>query len=122
MKFEDERLQTILRRQVESVRLIDGDGQERRGISAPYAADYISERGYIGFGRNGVIEFLKPADMGVAGPFASKRDIRQVMAAYPKKPLVHGNYRERGAKTWVQQPVRAKTGRFSSTTSIFIKK
>ena len=60
--------------------------------------------------------------MGVAGPFASKRDIRQVMAAYPKKPLVHGNYRERGAKTWVQQPVRAKTGRFSSTTSIFIKK
>jgi hypothetical protein len=122
MKFEAQKLQSVLRRQVESVRLIDDDGQERRGISARYAADYISEKTYIGFGRNGVIEFLKPAGMGAAQPFASKWDIRQLMTEYPKEPLVHSNHRERGSKTWIQQPVRAKTGRSGSTTSIFIEK
>ena len=102
--------------------MIDDSGRERHGISARYAADYISEKTYIGFGRNGIIEFLKPAGMGAAGPFASKWDIRQLMTEYPKKSLVHGNHRERGAKIWIQQPVRAKTGRSGSTTSIFIEK
>jgi hypothetical protein len=122
VKFEHQKLQTILRRQVESVRLVDDDGHERCGISACFAADYIWEKHYIGFGRNGVIEFLKPAGSGRARPYATKWDIQQLMTEYPKQPLVRCNHQERGAKTWVQQPVRARTGHSGSTTSIFIEK
>jgi hypothetical protein len=122
VNFEGQKLQTVLRRQVESVRLVDDDGRERRGISARYAADFILEKEYIGFGKNGVIEFLRPVTMNSTQPFATAWDIRKLMTEYPKEPLVHGNYREPGAKTWIQQPVRAKTGRSGSTTSIFIEK
>ena len=99
---------------------MDEDGHERRGISARYSADYISKKHYIGFGKNGVIEFLKPAGIDRSQPFATTWHVRQLMTEYPKAPQVQNNYRERGSKTWVQQPVRAKTGRTGSTSSIFI--
>lgn len=96
---------------MDTVRLIDDEGRERRGISARYAADFIMEEEYTGFGKNGVIDFVKPAGMDGKQPFATTWEIRQLMTEYPEKPLVHGNHRERGAKTWIEQPVRAKTGR-----------
>jgi hypothetical protein len=80
------------------------------------------EKHYMGFGKNGVVEFLKPAAMDGAQPFATKWDIRQLMTEYPRKPPVQRNHSERGAKTWIPQPVRAKTGRRGSTITIFIEK
>ncbi len=101
--------------------MVDVDGRERRGISARYAADFILDKPYIGFGRNGIVEYLKPAAMDGRQPFATAWDIRKLMTEYPKEPLVHCNHREHGAKTWIPQPVRAKTGLPGSITSIFIK-
>ena len=40
----------------------------------------------------------------------------------PSQPPVQRNYRERGSKTWVQQPVNARTGRAGSITTIFVEK
>jgi hypothetical protein len=122
MKAEGQKLQSILRRQVDTVRLVDDDGRERCGISARYAADFILEKEYIGFGKNGAIEFLKPAGMDGKQPFATTWDVRQLMADYPSQPPVQRNYRARGSKTWVQQPVNAKTGRAGSITTIFVEK
>jgi hypothetical protein len=121
VKAEGQKLQAILRRQVNTVRLVDDDGRERCGISARYAADFIMEKPYIGFGKNRVIEFLKPAGMDGAQPFATTWDIRQLMTEYPKKPLVQSNHRERGAKTWIQQPVKAKAGTTGQTATIHFK-
>jgi hypothetical protein len=122
VKAEGQKLQSMLRQQVESVRIVGDDGRERRGISARFAADFIMEKSYIGFGKNGVIEFLRPTDLDSSQPFATNWDIRQLMTEYPKKPPVQNNHRERGSKTWVQQPVRAKTGHGGVVTTIFVKK
>ena len=122
MKVEGQKLQTILRRQANAVRLVGDDGRERCGISARYAADFIMEKAYIGFGKNGVIQFLKPAAMDGTQPFATSWDIRQLMTEYPKKPPVQRNHRELGSKTWIQQPVNGKTGRTGSITTIFVEK
>jgi hypothetical protein len=122
MKAEGQKLQSILRRQVDTVRLVDDDGRERCGISARYAADFIMEKSYIGFGKNGVIEFLKPVGMEGRQPFATTWDVRQLMKDYPSQPPVQRNYRERGSKTWVEQPVNARTGRAGSINTIFVEK
>lgn len=79
VKIEGQKLQSILRRQIHSVRLVDDDGRERCGISARYAADFIMEKQYVGFGKNGPIEFLKPAAIDGARPFVTKWDVRQLM-------------------------------------------
>lgn len=122
MKVEGQKLQCILRRQVDTVRLVDDEGRERCGISARYAADFIMEKAYIGFGKNGVIEFLKPAGMDGQQPFATTWDIRQLMTEHPSQPPVQRNYRQRGSKTWIEQPVNARTGRAGSINTIFVEK
>ena len=80
------------------------------------------EKAYIGFGKNGIIEFLKPAGMDGAQPFVTTWDIRQLMTDYPSQPPVQRNHRERASKTWIQQPVNGKTGRTGSITTIFVEK
>ena len=122
MKVEGHKLQSILRRQVGTVRLVDDEGRERCGISARYAAEFIMEKAYIGFGKNGVIEFLKPAGKDGTQPFATTWDVRQLMTDYPSRPPVQRNHRELGSKTWIQQPVNGKTGRTGSITTVFVKK
>lgn len=107
---------------MDTVRLFDDEGRERCGISARYAADFIMEKEYIGFGKNGVIEFLKPARTDGKQQFATTWDIRQLMTEYPSQPPVQRNYRERGSKTWIEQPVNARTGRVGTVTAIFVKK
>ena len=51
VKVEGQKLQSILRRQVDTVHMVDDDGRERCGISARYAADFIMKKEYVGFGR-----------------------------------------------------------------------
>jgi len=121
MKAEGHKLQAILRRQAQTVRIIDENGRERCGISARYAADFILDKPYIGFGKNGVVEFLKPADFDRPPPFATRWDVRNLLAQYPRRPPVQLNHQQPGAKTWVQQPTRAKTGVGGQTTTIHFK-
>ncbi len=119
MKWNGHKLQLILRQQVNTVIFVNLDGRELLGISASYAADLIKGEQYTGFGRNGVVERLKPTTLRTAS--AIGWDIRQLMSEYPKRPTVHGNYRDPGAKTWVQQPTKAKTGATGQTKTIHFK-
>jgi hypothetical protein len=122
MKVEGQLLQSILRRQIEAVRIVDESGRDRRGISARYAADLVLDQPYIGYGKNGVIEFLKHHDADRPPPFATRWDLRNVMAQYPKRPPVQLNHQPPGAKAWVQQPTRAKTGVGGQMNTIHFKR
>lgn len=121
MKAEGQLLQSMLRRQIDAVRIVDEGGRERHGISARYAADLILDKPYIGYGKNGVIECLKHLGADRPPPFATRWDVREVMAEYPKRPPVQLNHQQPGAKTWVQQPTRAKTGVGGQTNTIHFK-
>jgi hypothetical protein len=122
MKAEGQLLQSILRRQIDAVRIVDESGRERHGISAQYAADLILDKPYIGYGKNGVIERLKHRGADRPPPFATRWDLRNMMAQYPKRPPVQLNHQLPGAKTWVQQPTRSKTGVGGQTTTIHFKR
>ena len=69
MKFADHKLQAALRRQSDTVVLIDVDGHERRGIGPQYAADFIAGRAFVGYGKNGVVESVKAVDAPRRRPF-----------------------------------------------------
>jgi hypothetical protein len=122
MKTEGQQLQSILRRQHDAVCIVDESGRECRGISAIYAADLILDEPFIGYGRNGVIERLKHLGADKPPPFATRWDVRNLMSQYPKRPPAQLNHQRPGAKTWVQQPTRSKTGVGGQTNTIHFKR
>jgi hypothetical protein len=110
MKREGDRLQQRLRQQRETVSLVGADGVERHGVSAKYAADFIMGGEFIGYGKNGVIDYVKAMDAPEQGPFATRRDVTAIMRSFPRLPDVHKNKQQAGAKQWVEHPDKAKLG------------
>lgn len=120
MKYTDDKLQAALRRQLEAVVLIDVDGSERHGISAQYAAGFIAGRGFIGYGKSGVVECVRAVDAPQRGPFATRHDVAAVMADFPRLMHAGKNPQDPGAKHWVQQPVFSSTGRPGKVATVHL--
>lgn len=111
MKFQGETLQQRLRQQRETVTLIDIDGQERRGISARYAADSIVGRPFIGHGKNGIVTCIRATEAPRRGPFATTFDMKAIMRSFPRLlRAAEKTPQDPGAKQWVPQPVFSNTG------------
>ncbi len=103
--------------------MFDGDDRERKNISARYAADLALGADYVGVGNRHRIYFIKPVGLRRRRPaFATTVEIKQLLAEYPKQPVVERNYQPASNKGWVQQPTQARTGQGGLLHTIHFRK
>ena len=122
MKARGEKLRAILAQQQESVTIISSDGRQRCNISAHHAAREIAGGGFTGFGKRGIVLVIVADGAPRPGPFAPPSGIRAVMQAFPRLPHVDKNVQKPGAKKWVPQPVRARTGRMGREATVLVRR
>ena len=120
MKLTGDKLQAWLARQREGVRVVSADGSERHNISPSYAASEIAGAAFTGYAKNGVVLIVVADDAPRRGPFAPRRDLRLVMAEFPRLPHVQKNYQPPGSKRWVPQPIYAAAGRRGGPSTVFV--
>lgn len=124
MQFCGEQLEEILRRQTTPVEVVDYSGQVRLSTSGVEVATRIILTGYVGVGNNSRIRYVKPEGVRYRPErFGCERQIKADLRESAQVSRdVELNRVLKGAKTWPQQPPRAKTGRGGSLVTIFVKK
>lgn len=117
MKFEGEKLQVRLRRQRVPVDLLDVDGRERRKISPSYVADWVRDKAFIGYGKNGTVHLVKAAEAPRRSLFIASPDIQAVLKSFPRQSTATRSRQVRqGGLKWKPQPAdsRIPGGGFST--------
>jgi hypothetical protein len=124
MQFAGEQLEIILRKQTTPVEVVDFSGRVHLSVSGAEVATTIILTGYVGVGNNSRIRYVKPEGVRYRPEgFGSKR---QVVADFREAAQIPSdaelNSVAKGAKTWSQQPARAKTGQGGALVTIFVKR
>lgn len=124
MQFAGEQLESILRKQTAPVEVVDFSGRVRLSASGAEVATRIILTGYVGVGNHSRIRYVKPEGVRYRPEeFGSKR---QVVADFREAAQIpydaELNAVAKGAKTWPQQPARAKTGQGGAVVTIFVKR
>lgn len=109
MKYNHPQLIDMLRIQREAVLLIDENGHPHPNLSPRHVANLITDGNYWGYGKNGVVERVRPAGLDLE-PFLTRPAVRQVMNAFPRLPVVHSNPQAPGGMKWVRQIHNTRTG------------
>jgi hypothetical protein len=120
VKFQGNKLQERLRQQRERVTLIESDGRERKNITPHCAADIISGREFIGYGKNGVIEFVKAVGAPRRGPFVVAADIRSLLRDFPRLRTASRSAQQ--GLEWRQQPAASKNGRSTRVLTVHFRR
>lgn len=124
MQFSGEQLEEILRRQTTPVEVVDYSGRVRLSTSGVEVATRIILTGYVGVGNHSRIRYVKPEGIRYRPErFGCERQIKADLRESAQISRdVELNRVLKGAKTWPQQPARAKTGCGGSLVTIFVKK
>ncbi len=120
MEFWREALRTVLREQAEPVGVFDANGKKKRNVSAEYAAKHYATDEFVGVGNRRRIRFIKPVTL-VHKPAITRAELIRIMNDDPRGPVVHRNRQGRGAKRWVGQPARARTGAAGKARVVFLR-
>jgi hypothetical protein len=113
MQFDGTTLHGILLHQAEPVLVIDATGRTCT-MPGPAAARMLADD-MVGVGNRRRIRFVKPCDSTVANARRRRADVKAVVQQHvvehdSRLDPVHRNTQSRGAKLWVPQPTRARTG------------
>ncbi len=124
MQFCGDQLEEILRRQTTPVEVVDYSGRVRLSTSGVEVATRIILTSYVGVGNNSRIRYVKPEGVRYRPErFGCERQIKADLRESTQISRdVELNRVLKGAKTWPQQPARAKTSRGGSLVTIFVKK
>lgn len=123
MQFQGQELLAILRKQSTPVAIVDFSGRACMHATGREAADRIALIDFVGVGNHGRIRHVKPRGVRFRrDPFglpsqvaANFRDSARIpQDAEMNRVLI-------GAKTWPQQPCRAKTGHGGSVTTFHFR-
>ncbi len=124
MQFSGKQLEEILRKQTTPVEVVDYSGRVRLSTSGVEVVTRLILTGYVGVGNNSRIRYVKPEGVRYRPErFGCERQIKADLRESAQLSRdVELNRVLKGAKTWPQQPTRAKTGRGGSLVTIFINK
>ncbi len=124
MQFCGEQLEEILRRQTTPVEVVDYSGRVRLSTSGVEVATRIILTGYVGVGNNSRIRYVKPEGVRYRRErFGCERQIKADLRESAQIARdVELNRVLKGAKTWPQQPARAKTGVGGQMNTIHFKR
>ncbi|MCC6393511.1 MAG: hypothetical protein IT167_23120 [Bryobacterales bacterium] len=124
MQFTGEQLESILRKQVGAVEVVDFSGRVRLSVSGAEVATRIILTGYVGVGNHSRIRYVKPEGVRYRPEeFASKRQVEADFRDAAEVPRdAQMNPVAKGAKTWHPQPARSKTGHGGSVVTVFVKR
>jgi hypothetical protein len=124
MQFVGEQLESILRRQTTPVEIVDFSGKVRLSTSGTEVATRIILTGYVGVGNHSRIRYVKPEGVRYRPEeFGSKRQL--IADFHEAAQVLHDaelNAVAKGAKTWQQQPARAKRANGGGVVTIFVKR
>ncbi|MCX6631578.1 MAG: hypothetical protein NTW28_28530, partial [Candidatus Solibacter sp.] len=123
MQFAGEQLEVILRRQDVPVEVVDFSGRVCMSASGQEVLGRFVLAGYVGIGNHSRIRLVKPEGVRYRPEeFGAQRQV--VMNFRESAQVAHDvelNRVAKGAKTWPQQPARAKTGRCGTTSTIHFR-
>jgi hypothetical protein len=124
MQFSGKQLEDILRKQTTPVEVVDCSGRVRLSTSGSEVVTRLILTGYVGVGNNSRIRYVKPEGVRYRPErFGCERQIKADLRESAQLSRdVELNRVLKGAKTWPQQPARAKTGRGGSLVTIFVNK
>lgn len=124
MQFSGKQLEEILRKQTTPVEVVDYSGRVRLSTSGVEVATGLILTGYVGVGNNSRIRYVKPEGVRYRPErFGCERQIKADLRESAQLSRdVELNRVLKGAKTWPQQPARAKTDRGGSLVTIFVNK